>query len=136
VYVFQEAVRYLADRVGRTVGVSVGGFHKDSVETHQALLGAGIWVIESLYPSGIEPGEYEWSACRSRWKTAWCTHPGGLAQANLSEVLTRAPPSMPMIRYNEHNGATCSGGKMSESLDVATLDEALSHWTSQGVSLG
>jgi arylformamidase len=49
VYVSQEAARYL----------SVGGFHKDGVETHQALLGAGIWVIEGLDLSEIEPGEYE-----------------------------------------------------------------------------
>lgn len=62
VYVSQEAARYLTDRGVRTVGVdylSVGGFHKDGVETHQALLGAGIWVIEGLALSGIGPGEYE-----------------------------------------------------------------------------
>jgi arylformamidase len=62
VYVSQEAARYLADRRVRTVGLdylSVGGFHKDGVETHQALLGAGIWVIEGLDLSEIEPGEYE-----------------------------------------------------------------------------
>ena len=62
VYVSQEAARYLADRGVRTVGVdylSVGGFWKDGVETHQALLGPGIWVIEGLDLSGIGPGEYE-----------------------------------------------------------------------------
>jgi arylformamidase len=62
VYVSQEAARYLADLEARTVGVdylSVGGFWKDGVETHQALLGAGIWVIEGLDLSGIEPGDYE-----------------------------------------------------------------------------
>jgi arylformamidase len=62
VYVSQEAARYLAVREVRTVGVdylSVGGFRKDGVETHQALLGAGIWVIEGLNLSRVEPGEYE-----------------------------------------------------------------------------
>jgi arylformamidase len=62
VYVSQEAARYLADLGVRTVGVdylSVGGFFRDGAETHQALLGAGIWVIEGLNLSGIEPGEYE-----------------------------------------------------------------------------
>ena len=62
VYVSQEAARYLADLGVRTVGVdylSVGGFWKDGVETHQALLGTGTWVIEGLYLSGVEPGEYE-----------------------------------------------------------------------------
>jgi arylformamidase len=49
VYVSQEAARYLADREVRTVGV----------ETHQALLGAGIWVIEGLDLSKVEPGEHE-----------------------------------------------------------------------------
>ena len=62
VYVSQEAGRYLADRGVRTVGVdyiSVGGFHEDGPETHQALLGAGIWIIEGLDLTGIEPGEYD-----------------------------------------------------------------------------
>jgi arylformamidase len=62
VYVSQEAARYLADRGIQTVGVdylSVGGFRKDGVETHQALLEAGIWVIEGLDLSEVAPGEYE-----------------------------------------------------------------------------
>lgn len=62
VFVSQEAARYLADRGVRTVGVdylSVGGFHEDGEETHGALLGAGIWVIEGLDLSEVGPGEYE-----------------------------------------------------------------------------
>ena len=62
VFVSQEAARYLAERGVQTVGVdylSVGGFHEDGEETHGALLGAGIWVIEGLDLSEIEPGEYE-----------------------------------------------------------------------------
>jgi arylformamidase len=62
VYVSQEAARYLADCGIQTVGVdylSVGGFRNDGVETHQALLEAGIWVIEGLDLSEVEPGAYE-----------------------------------------------------------------------------
>ncbi|QIN80609.1 cyclase family protein [Rubrobacter marinus] len=62
VYVSEGAALYLAEREVRTVGVdylSVGGFHEDGVETHEALLGAGIWVIEGLELSGVEPGGYE-----------------------------------------------------------------------------
>jgi arylformamidase len=62
VYVSQEAARYLADHRIQTVGVdylSVGGFYKDGVETHRALLEAGIWVIEGLDLSEVKPGEYE-----------------------------------------------------------------------------
>jgi arylformamidase len=62
VYVSQEAARYLAARGVLTVGIdylSVGGFRKDGVETHRALLEAGIWVIEGLDLSEVEPGEYE-----------------------------------------------------------------------------
>jgi arylformamidase len=61
-YVSQEAARYLAGREIQTVGVdylSVGGFRKDGVETHQALLEAGIWVIEGLDLSEVKSGEYE-----------------------------------------------------------------------------
>ncbi len=50
------------DREVRTVGVdylSVGGFWKDGIEAHQALLRAGTWAIEGLYLSGVESGEYE-----------------------------------------------------------------------------
>ena len=49
VYVSREAARDLAAREVRTVGV----------ETHRALLGAGIWVIEGPNLAGVEPGEYE-----------------------------------------------------------------------------
>jgi arylformamidase len=62
VYVSQEAARYLAARRVGTVGIdylSVGGFRKDGVETHQALLEAGIWIIEGLDLSQVGPGEYE-----------------------------------------------------------------------------
>jgi len=62
VYISQEAARYLARRRIRSVGVdylSVGGFKRDAVETHRALLGAGIWIIEGLNLARIKPGRYE-----------------------------------------------------------------------------
>ena len=62
VYVSQEAARYLAAREIQTIGIdylSVGGFHRDGVETHEALLEAGSWVIEGLDLSQVEAGEYE-----------------------------------------------------------------------------
>lgn len=62
VYISAEAAQYLAERGARTVGVdylSVGGYTKDGPETHHALLGAGIWIIEGLNLAAIEPGAYE-----------------------------------------------------------------------------
>ena len=62
VYVSREATRYLPDRGVMTVGVdyiSVGGFYRDGPDTHQALLGAGIWIIEGLDLSGVDPGGHE-----------------------------------------------------------------------------
>jgi arylformamidase len=62
VYISQEAARYLAAREIQTVGIdylSVGGFHRDGVETHEALLEAGIWIVEGLDLSQVEPGEYD-----------------------------------------------------------------------------
>jgi arylformamidase len=62
VYVSQEAARYLASRQVRTVGVdylSVGGFFRDGPETHQALLSAGVWIIEGLNLADVPPGSYE-----------------------------------------------------------------------------
>lgn len=62
VYISADAARYLAERGARTVGVdylSVGGYKQDGRETHQALLGAGIWIIEGLNLASVEPGNYE-----------------------------------------------------------------------------
>jgi arylformamidase len=62
VYISHEAAVYLAERRIRTVGVdylSVGGFKKDGIETHKALLGAGIWIIEGLNLSKVQAGDYQ-----------------------------------------------------------------------------
>jgi arylformamidase len=62
VYVSKEAAAVLAAARVQTVGIdylSVGGFLRDLVETHLVLLGAGIWVIEGLDLSAVEPGDYE-----------------------------------------------------------------------------
>jgi len=61
VFVSKEAARFLVGRGVRVVGVdylSVGGFRRDGAETHQALLEAGVWIIEGLDLSGVEPGQY------------------------------------------------------------------------------
>lgn len=62
VYISQEAARALGERRVQMVGIdylSIGGFFKDGVETHEAILGAGIWVIEGLNLSQVTPGSYE-----------------------------------------------------------------------------
>ena len=58
----KEAARFLAERRVQTVGIdylSVGRFHRDGVETHRALLKAGIWIIEGLDLSRVKAGGYE-----------------------------------------------------------------------------
>jgi arylformamidase len=62
VHIPQDTAAYLADLKVRTIGIdylSVGGYETDSAETHQALLSAGIWLIEGLNLQHVEPGEYE-----------------------------------------------------------------------------
>lgn len=62
VYVTPESAAYLARLPVRIIGVdylSVGGFHSGNPETHRALLGAGIWIIEGLDLQNVEPGNYE-----------------------------------------------------------------------------
>jgi len=62
VYISAAAAQYLAERQVRLVGIdylSVGGFRADGVETHQALLQAGIWIIEGLNLSGVQPGRVQ-----------------------------------------------------------------------------
>lgn len=58
----KDAAQYLVEMGVVTVGVdylSIGGYGKDVVETHQIMLGAGIWVIEGLNLSEIKDGYYE-----------------------------------------------------------------------------
>ena len=62
VYISAAAAKYLVQRKVRTVGIdylSVGGYAHDGVETHQILLGAGLWLIEGLNLAAVEPGAYE-----------------------------------------------------------------------------
>ncbi len=62
VYVNEEGANFLVDRKIRALGVdylSVAGFYKDTVETHVALLRAGIWIIEGLDLRQVSPGAYD-----------------------------------------------------------------------------
>jgi arylformamidase len=62
VHISLEAARLLAARRVRSVGVdylSVGGFKKDSHETHIVLLKAGVWLIEGLDLSQVRAGRYD-----------------------------------------------------------------------------
>ena len=62
VYISHEAAQYLAAKRIQAVGVdylSVGGYRVDGPETHHALLGAEIWVIEGLNLANVQAGTYE-----------------------------------------------------------------------------
>ena len=59
VFISPEAARWLADRGARCVGIdalSVGGFRAGGRETHEALLRAGVWIIEGLALTAVRPG--------------------------------------------------------------------------------
>jgi len=62
VYVSVEAAEFLGEVGVALIGVdylSVGGYKSDGAETHRALLGAGVWVVEGLDLSEVDPGDYE-----------------------------------------------------------------------------
>ncbi len=62
VHITVEAALYLAKRNVRLVGIdylSVGGFHADGAAVHRILLEAGIWIIEGLNMSHIQPGRVD-----------------------------------------------------------------------------
>ena len=62
VFISGEGAEFLAERKIKTVGVdylSVGGYRSDGTRTHQALLKAGIWIIEGLNLSKVKPGNFE-----------------------------------------------------------------------------
>lgn len=57
-----DAAAYLVECGVRTVGIdylSIGPYGDQGVKTHQAILGAGIWVIEGLNLANVEAGSYE-----------------------------------------------------------------------------
>lgn len=57
-----DAAERLARCGARLVGIgslSVGPGGEEGDAVHRALLGAGVWLLEGLDLSGIEPGEYE-----------------------------------------------------------------------------
>ncbi len=56
------AAKHLVDRQVQTIGIdylSIGAYEGDGVETHQILLGAGVWVIEGLDLTQLKPGNYD-----------------------------------------------------------------------------
>ena len=64
VYISDDAAQFLVDKKISVIGIdylAVGSF-KDRgclINVHRSLLGNGIWIIEALDLSGVEPGEYE-----------------------------------------------------------------------------
>lgn len=87
VHISTEAANYLATRKVRTVGVdylSVGGYEGNVIEVHHALLGSGIWAIEGLDLSQVEPGEYELVCLPIKIQNG----DGGLARAILRPLAT------------------------------------------------
>jgi arylformamidase len=61
VSISKEAADYLSSLKVKTIGVdylSVSGFRDDSTFIHEALLRAGIWIIETLDLSQVKPGKY------------------------------------------------------------------------------
>jgi len=64
VHITEESAHFLADKKISVVGIdylAVGSFRDRSsmIEVHQILLGNGIWIVEALDLSGVEPGDYE-----------------------------------------------------------------------------
>jgi arylformamidase len=62
VYISAAAARYLVERQVRLIGIdclSVDGFHADGGDTHQALLKAGIWLVEGLNLKKVRAGKYQ-----------------------------------------------------------------------------
>jgi arylformamidase len=64
VHITRESAQFIADRNVSVVGIDylgVGSFRDRSslIEVHQILLGNGIWIVEALDLSGVEPGNYE-----------------------------------------------------------------------------
>jgi arylformamidase len=65
IFIAADAAQMLAQRKVRLVGIdalSVGGHWRDMAQTHRALLGAGVWILEGLNLCDIEPGDWDLAA--------------------------------------------------------------------------
>lgn len=57
-----EGARLLAEKRTRLVGVdyfSAALYGDEAAATHKALLGAGVWIVEGIILSNVQPGDYE-----------------------------------------------------------------------------
>ena len=57
-----EAAAYIAEKKLQLIGVdylSVGPFYEGNPQTHRALMGAGVWIIEGVDLRRVEEGDYE-----------------------------------------------------------------------------
>ena len=62
VFISDDAARFLVERSVRCVGVdylSVGSFKTGGSFVHSTLLSSGVWIIEGLDLSRVDPGEYD-----------------------------------------------------------------------------
>lgn len=64
VYISNEAAHYLLEKKVSVIGIdyyAIGSFRdrESLVEVHEVLVGNGIWAIEGLDLSAVEPGNYE-----------------------------------------------------------------------------
>jgi arylformamidase len=62
VYLTDDAASFLAERKVRLVGVdclSVGSYKHGAAKNHTTLLNAGVWIVEGLNLSGVDPGRYD-----------------------------------------------------------------------------
>ena len=62
IHLSTDAASFLAGRKVQMIGVdylSIGGYQGNGAEVHDIILKAGIWVVEGLDLTKIEPGEYE-----------------------------------------------------------------------------
>jgi arylformamidase len=64
VHITKESAHFILDKKVSVVGIDylgIGSFKDRSslIEVHKILLGNGIWIVEALDLSGVEPGDYE-----------------------------------------------------------------------------
>ncbi len=62
VFVTNEAAQHLVDCRVKVVGIdhlSIGAFSREGLTTHQTLLEGGVWIIEGLNLSSVQPGIYD-----------------------------------------------------------------------------
>ena len=93
----EAAAHYLADARIAVLGIdylSIAGYQQDQGAVHRCLLGGGIWLIENLDLSAVQPGPYELVCLPLRISGAEAAPARALVRPKADNLAQRQAPAL------------------------------------------